>query len=145
MRARDFFLLAGLVVLSTTGCNQGPELVPVSGQVLIEGKPLPAGFIRVLPTNGRAALGTINSDGKFILKTKDKDGTLVGEHPVEISAFEFKDRRKIWYAPYNYADYQTSKLTAKIDGPTDNLKIELTWYNDANRARGMVIENVQAE
>jgi hypothetical protein len=145
MRPLLICFAAGMLIPGILGCNQGPEIVPVSGQVLIEGKPLQAGFIRVLPTNGRAALGTIGPDGKFTLKTKDKPGTLVGEHPVEISAFEFKDRRKIWYAPYNYADYQTSKLTAKVDGPTENLQINLVWDNETNRSKGMVVENIQAE
>jgi len=150
--SRKFFMnyyttllkLVALAILAIAGCNPGPQLVPVSGQVTIEGKPVPAGFIRVLPEGGRAAEGTIEN-GRFALKTKDKEGVMTGEHPVEISAFEYKNKKKIWYAPTHYTDYLTSKLKAKIDGPTDNLEIKLVWDNETNRAKGMVIEHVQAE
>lgn len=153
MRYRSLFcLFSVLVFLGSSGCNNGPQLVPVSGQVMIEDKPLKAGFIRILPNmagKSRAAQGEIGPDGRFTVTTRENGkeipGTYIGEHAVEISAFEYKNKQKIWYAPYRYADYQTAKLTAKIDGPTDNLQINLVWDNEANRAKGIVVENIQAE
>lgn len=151
-----FCLLYGLVGLligtCASGCNQGPDTVPVSGQITIEGKPLQGGFITLIPNlegKGRPAQAAINPDGTFVLTTRlggqTYPGTYRGEHPVEISAFVYKDKKKIWYAPFSYSTYQFSKLTAKIDGPTDQLKFDLKWDTEANRARGMVVEQIQAE
>ncbi len=156
MHRLTFNSLAGWLCLpffvGTIGCNQGPQIVPVSGQILIEGKPLQAGHIRIMPNiegKGRAAHGEIGPDGRFSVNTrvngKEVPGTFVGEHAVEVSAFEYKNKKKIWYAPFHYTDYQTSKLIAKVDGPMDNLQINLVWDSDANRARGMIVENIQAE
>ena len=147
------WVLFGLLACASfTGCNQGPEIVPVSGQITIEGKPLQGGFITVMPNidgKGRPALGAINSDGTFELTTnlngRKIPGTYLGEHQVEISAFVYKDRKKIWYAPTSYSVYANSKLLAKIDGPTDQLNFDLKWDTEANRAKGMVIEHIQAE
>jgi hypothetical protein len=153
MRACLLHTLIGLLACASfAGCNQGPEIVPVKGQITIEGKPLQGGTITVMPNfegKGRAAQGTINSDGTFELTTtlsgKKIPGTYIGEHPVEISAFVFKDKKKIWYAPATYTDAGTSKLVAKIEGPTDNLKFDLKWDSEANRAKGIVVEHIQAE
>lgn len=153
MRERLLRSLVGLLVcVYLSGCNQGPEIVPVKGQITIEGKPLQGGTITVMPNfegKGRAAQGTINPDGTFELITtlsgKKIPGTYVGEHPVEIAAFVFKDKKKIWYAPATYADAGISKLVAKIDGPTDQLKFDLKWDSEANRAKGIVVEHIQAE
>ncbi len=119
--------------------------MPVSGVVTIEGKPVKAGFIRVMPSNGKAASGKLGADGSFKLQTGKEDGTLVGEHPVEVIAFETKNKQKIWYAPISYSDYLKSKLTAKIDGPTNNLTFDLKWDSDENRAAGFFKEALVVE
>jgi len=152
---RDCLLrsLVGLLAcVYFTGCNQGPEIVPVKGQITIEGKPIQGGTITVMPNfegKGRAAQGTINPDGTFELFTtlsgKKIPGTYVGTHPVEISAFVYKDKKKIWYAPATYADAGSSKLVANIEGPTDQLKFDLKWDTERNRAKGIVEEFIQAE
>jgi hypothetical protein len=111
------------------GCNKGPEIVPVSGQVLIDGKPLEHGYIRVLPTGGRAAQAEIRKEGKFTLTTKvEGDGCLLGTHVVAIIALEIiGPGKQRWHAPNKYRKAKTSGLTVQIDGPTDDLTVELTW------------------
>ncbi len=128
-----------------SGCNQGPNYVPVSGKVTIEGKPVKAGFIRLLPNNGKAAFGKLDPDGSFKLQTDKADGTLIGEHPVEIIAFETKNKQKVWYAPMSYKDYLNSKLTAKIDGPIDNLTFDLKWDTEDHRTAGFFKEALVVE
>jgi hypothetical protein len=149
---RKYLWVVCSTLLGMSGCNQGPEIVPVSGQVTIEGKPLAGGFITILPNvngKGRAAQGAITPDGKFAVTTRlngrEIPGTYKGEHQVEISAFVYKDRKKVWFAPTMYSSYHSSKLIAKIDGPTDQLQFDLKWDTETNRAKGMVVENIQAE
>lgn len=142
---RYFPLFVLLMVGCISGCNKGPELVPVSGKVTIEGKPVKAGFVRALPRDGRPALGKIEPDGTFKLQTDKKDGVLVGEYPIEIIAFETKNRQKIWYAPMTYNDYLKSELTAKIEGPTENLTFDLKWDTEEHRAAGYFKEALVVE
>lgn len=129
-RAVAGLLAAAAFVAATAGCGDGrPRRVPVSGQVLIDGRPLTHGYVRLMPDNARPATAQIGPDGRFTLKTfEDGDGSVVGTHPMIVAANEaLGETRQRWHAPPKYADPKTSGLTATIDGPTDSLVIELTW------------------
>jgi hypothetical protein len=130
-------------VLLAVGCGDGrPSRVPVSGRVLIDGKPLTFGYVRLVPENARAATAQIKPDGRFTLKTfEEGDGAVLGTHPIMIQAAErLTETKQRWHAPKKYANPKTSGLTATIDGPTDSLLIELTW--DGGRP---FIETVEAK
>jgi hypothetical protein len=120
----------GCLLPACWGCGDGrPRRVPVSGQILIDGEPLPVGNIRVVPDDARAATGTIGPDGRFSLTTFDQDdGCVPGTHAVVITAYEPISGSAIrWLAPPAYRQLDTSGLTATIDEPTDSLVIELSW------------------
>ena len=123
--------LAGAVAIVVfAGCGDSrPDRVEVSGQVLIDGKPLRLGQIRLIPADARPAFATLDENGRFTLACFDRDdGVVLGRHPVEIGAVEHLSEGEIkWHAPERYADYRTSGLEVEIDGPTENLTIELTW------------------
>lgn len=122
-----------LVVVAVAGCDDGrPERVPVSGQVLIDGKPLACGYLRLIPDGTRPAGGQIGPDGRFQLGCFEKqDGAPLGTHKVAVIAQEVLDSRRMrWHAPKKYTDPETSGLTATITGPTDSLTIELTWAGE---------------
>lgn len=114
------------------GCDSGPRVVPVSGTVLIDGKPLTHGVVQVIPDGGRAAVGDIQSDGRFTLTTfKSNDGCILGEHRVAIIAHETLGAgSQRWHAPKKYIDPTTSELTAAITGPTNDLTLSLTWGDE---------------
>jgi len=123
-------VLSGLVIMTVLGCSDGrPRRAPVSGQVLIDGKPLAYGSIRFMPVGARPAMAKIGPDGRFTLKTfKDGDGAVLGTHTVTITANEYLSETSCrWHAPKKYANPKASGLTETIDGPTDSLVIELTW------------------
>lgn len=125
-------LVAGLVcVVAATGCGDDrPEIVPVSGQVLLDGRPLTHGFVRFVPTGTRASTGKLDGAGCFTLSClNDGDGAIVGEHKIEVIASEVLSSTTIkWHAPPRYADGNASGLTFQVppDG-TDNANINLTW------------------
>jgi hypothetical protein len=134
-------LLAAGMSLVVSGCwSKRPKLVPVSGVVTVDGKPLTSGFVRVLPESGRPSGGTVGSDGHFTLGClTDDDGCMMGTHKVEVQGFEnLPGNRRKWLAPRKYAGTATSGLTATIDAPTDALRIELTWADSAEK--GPLIE-----
>jgi hypothetical protein len=129
-RGAAFLALLGLLPL--VGCGNGrPEVVPVSGQVWMDGAPLAAGvagFVRVEPADGRAASGRIDPQtGKFTLTTYETgDGVLSGTHPVAVIVQAPAGGTTVSLIPEKYGESATSGLTVTIDGPTDALTIELT-------------------
>lgn len=119
-----------VVAVVLAGCNNnGPKVVPVSGVVLIDGQPLTRGSVQVMPAGYRAATGAIGSDGRFRLTTNDEnDGCLLGTHAVRVIGNENIGPADIrWLAPKKYATLEGSPLKVTIDGPTKELRIELTW------------------
>ncbi|MEQ8208747.1 MAG: hypothetical protein RH917_02860 [Lacipirellulaceae bacterium] len=123
-------MLSLATLVPASGCSDGrPERVPVSGQVLIDGKPLSFGIVQFVPTGARPAASKLDQEGRFTLKSYDKaDGVVLGTHKVMVSAKEVIGESKVrWHAPPKYADYKKSGLSFEITEPVDDLKIELTW------------------
>ncbi len=119
-----------LSIVLTAGCGDSrPARVAVSGQVLIDGKPLTVGNIKFVPTGARPSVGKLDGEGHFVLTCYDgADGVVPGTHRVSISASNILSESKVqWFAPKKYADFRTSGIEVKIAEPTDDLKIELTW------------------
>jgi hypothetical protein len=121
--------LLGLLTLLTFGCDDGrPKRVPVSGQVLIDGEPLCGGIVRVMPSGNRMAFSSIDQEGRFQLTTYEQgDGCVLGTHQVMVNGSRVEGDRRYWMAPKKYWAPNFRGLTTTIDGPTDSLKIELTW------------------
>ena len=144
MKNSAMFLAFGAISCATIGCSDGrPQRVPVSGQILIDGQPLSAGAVRFTPKGGRPATGEIGRDGRFSLSTFGPgDGCPLGVHRVSVIAFEqVGSTTRRWNTPKNYASPDTSGITQTIDGPTDAVKIELTWGNE----KGPILEKIYGE
>ncbi len=121
---------ATLLAATAMGCGDGrPTRVPVSGKVLIDGAPLTRGALRFKPAEGRVATGAVGPDGAFALMTYEPgDGVVTGTHTVTVHASEeLSDGSVRWFVPKKYHHAATSGLSQTIEGPTDNLVIELTW------------------
>jgi hypothetical protein len=113
-----------------SGCaDSRPQPVPVSGVVNIDGKPLTLGFITLIPSKGRSAMGDIDKQGHFTLTTYQKsDGAMTGTHKVEIIAREaISEKQGRWHAPKKYTNQATSGVTVEITEQTDDLKIDISW------------------
>lgn len=82
-----------LLIILNTGCDRGPTIVPVSGRILLNGKPLTGATITTQPiastseTPGSGSFGTTNEQGQFDLElvTPKRPGAVVGEHRVMIT------------------------------------------------------------
>jgi hypothetical protein len=115
---------------ATLGCGDGrPGRAPISGQVLIDGKPLTYGFVQFIPDNARLATGKLDEQGRFALTCfEDNDGAVVGINHVTVTAREPIGGTKVrWHAPKKYADKKTSGITQDVSDATDSLVLNLTW------------------
>lgn len=122
--------LAVATAFTVAGCGDGrPSRVPVSGRVVVDGAPVPFGMIKLSNAESRAAMGRLDSEGRFSLTCFEvNDGVIPGTHQVEVAATEgIDDRTTRWHAPKKYADKATSGIEVTIDEPTEDLVIELTW------------------
>jgi hypothetical protein len=118
------------MIIAVIGCSDGrPARVAVSGQVLIDDKPLKYGTIQFIPTNARASQGVLDENGQFTLTCfGDEDGAVPGQHAVAVRAGEPVGPNTIrWHAPKKYIDPKTSGLTQSISGAADNLVVRLSW------------------
>jgi hypothetical protein len=120
----------GAILAAVCGCSDGrPARVAVSGQVLIDDKPLSYGTVQFIPTGARASQGVIDKDGRFTLTCfGDTDGAVPGQHRVAVLAGEPISSTKIlWHAPKKYLDPKTSGLTQEILGENNQVVIHLSW------------------
>jgi hypothetical protein len=125
-----FCFVVGLFLSAGAGCSDGrPERVPVSGTVLIDGKPLSHGTVQFVPVGARPSMSRLDSEGRFSLSSyKLNDGVTIGTHKVQVDGSEsIGEETRKWHAPPHYASTKTSGLQVEIDGPEDDLKIELSW------------------
>ena len=123
-------LLTAFVVISLTGCSDGrPGRVPVSGKVMIDGQPLTNGFVRFHTPGHRMAQGGLDSEGRFQLSCyAENDGCVPGVHRVEINGMEsLGENAARWHAPKRYADRKSSGLSVEIDGPRNDVLLQLRW------------------
>jgi hypothetical protein len=117
------------LMLASLGCSDGrPTRVPVSGRVMIDGRPLTKGSVRFVPEGARPSAGSLDSQGRFNLTCYDgEDGAVIGRHRVQVSASEIIGSEKVvWHAPPKYADFRTSGIEVEVKEPVDDLVIELT-------------------
>jgi hypothetical protein len=94
VRCHAVLLVAALTTLSACGPGNGLNLVKVSGKVMYKGQPVQNGTVFFMPdeakgTVGPAAVGSITSNGTYIMSTESAgDGAIVGHHKVGITGVE---------------------------------------------------------
>lgn len=138
-------LLASLLFLSlTVGC--GPptlKLVPVSGVVTLNGKPVEGAAVMFSPqAGGRPAIGLTDAAGRFQLTTvKTNDGALEGTHVIAVTKLETtgveadadglstpltSEVRQVWHVPKKYSAPATSGLTAEVKSEMPEVELKLS-------------------
>jgi hypothetical protein len=88
---RAWLCLIALAAITSLagGCKRNPRVVPVSGIVYYNDKPLPYGTVMFQPDKGQPASGEIQPDGTFKLSSYGPDdGAVPGRHLVSVSCYE---------------------------------------------------------
>jgi len=124
-----------LLVMVVCGCNSQSQLplAPVTGEVLLDGKPLRSGAVITTPKQGRGAQGNIDANGRFSLTTRGLgDGAVTGFHQVAVVAYEDSQSSAVspeaalkLAIPSRYAQPASSGLTMDVR-PNEINEVSLT-------------------
>ena len=110
----------------------------MSGQVLLDGRPLADAGVMFLPTGkGPTASGTTNSDGHFELMTVNDVGAMRGTYKVAIAKRKYVPPKPgepappgglvvEWYSPRKYANPLTSELSAEVGDGDNEFRFEMS-------------------
>lgn len=78
------FSLIGFISVFA-GCQRGPEMGNVSGKITFHGAPVTQGTVLLFPDKGPAAVGHLDEQGEFIMRTNGETGVFVGSSQVAIT------------------------------------------------------------
>lgn len=124
-----------VMVAAVVGCSRHPS--KLSGEVMLDGEPLPTGVIMLSPARtGPSAYGEIGADGRYELKTGSEKGLEPGEYVVTVAANEpgptvpesetgATPPIRPLMTPHKYADVGTSPLRITVKPGSQRLTIEL--------------------
>ncbi len=132
---KGFIVIAILAAggMSAAGCGRRVTLVPVTGRVTLDGKPLEFGAVMVQPQAGPAAQAKIAADGSFRLGTfAADDGAIPG--PATVRVICRKDvtppggERAFGPSliPEKYGRFDTSGITVDIEAGMPPIDIPLS-------------------
>lgn len=130
--------LAALALLVAAGCSRSLELIPVTGIVTLDGKPVEDAAVLFMPmAGGPAASGTTDAQGRFQLSSVNQSGVVPGEHQVTITKQtmlgitpdglpDAGGIRIQWHVPEKYSRPETSGLKANVDPSQGEFRFSLS-------------------
>ncbi|HVJ84225.1 MAG TPA: DUF6795 domain-containing protein [Caulifigura sp.] len=90
---RELLVVSTFICLFQCGCSgeSFPEVLPVTGVVTHEGKPVAEATVNLIPTSekGKSASGVTDADGKFAVKTymsptHTPEGAMSGDYLITV-------------------------------------------------------------
>ncbi|MCO6044647.1 carboxypeptidase-like regulatory domain-containing protein [Aeoliella sp. ICT_H6.2] len=141
---RDIAVITvAITLLAASGCGSGSSAVSVRGKVSRDGNPVTVGQVMFHPSEGRAALGVIDSDGSY-----EMEEVLPGTYVVTIESYEalgdkpqsgsLEDEMRngmgggsgppkiVWHLPQAFASKDSTTLSADVEsGKPNEINFEL--------------------
>jgi hypothetical protein len=112
-----------MLLLAFAGCSSGPAVAPVTGVVLVNGKPAAKVAVEFHPdatkgTSGPSSRGETDKDGRFTLTfaTRDRsgDGAVVGWHKVVLSDLRLAESETGHGVPVRFGSEYGSVITTPL-------------------------------
>jgi len=133
-------VLCGILAVVLAGCegDTGPKTVPVTGTVLMGGEPVEGADVNFMAGGAsHAASGKTDAQGKFSLKTLDKEGAVVGTHTVTVAKYDSADTTEM--TPEDYTKQMEAGSTAPPSGPESSLPAK--YADPANSGLSETVED----
>jgi hypothetical protein len=77
--------LVALVAVFASGCGESSNLLPATGTITYQGKPLANATVTFIPEKGDMSTGTTDASGKYEMKTRGKPGANPGKNMVSVT------------------------------------------------------------
>jgi len=133
---RGLAVIVFFSVLTTVGCSGGNPGALVDGTVTLDGKTIGPGVVIFAPLGGKEnpAIGTIQPDGSYSVKTGGKPGLPVGTYRVCVQVYEQSPDRKPGertmtpsksIVPKKFASVETSGLQYDVSSGRNTIDISL--------------------
>jgi hypothetical protein len=129
---RNAAAIVGLAIAAAGGCNRGPTLYPVTGEVTLDGKPVPSAAVMLYQEKGsRPPAGTTDARGAFQLVSPEGDYTVIitacqaltPQSGMEVPSDTLPPVR--WIVPEKYSRPDQSDLKVKVSrGGENHFKFE---------------------
>lgn len=146
IHSRSYIWHVVFCLFALGGCGRDarlPELVPLEGQVTLDGQPLSNATVTFLPTGdtkGRGAAAITDENGRYELEEQDGTlGVVVGSYRVAISKLvnldgsDFTgedlgpmDTNARELLPAKYSDLSQSEMTAEVPPDGSNIDFQLS-------------------
>jgi hypothetical protein len=128
---RTLFVASLAMAMGLCGCSRGIALIPVCGEVKLDGAPLVDCAVTFAPlAGGPVASGTTDAQGQFQLSTVNRPGAVPGEHRVALTKQRYVGepgrQRYIFITPEKYAKPETSGFRKTVDQQNHEFTFELT-------------------
>ena len=123
------------VLLIMLGCSGTRYPSTVSGQVTLDGRPVPWGTVVFHPASGEAPIhGKIDFRGHYRLKSQSADTVQPGEYIVTVKAFSSMPKEEmssdeieaLLISPDRYHERESSGLTFAVAPGDNTIDIQLT-------------------
>ena len=142
--ARSLGLSLAFLLGFVAGCGKsGPQMVPVNGNVTLDGSPVNGASVMFLPDKGRPAQGNTDAQGHFSLNSiPGGAGAELGKYQVTVTLTKHTGVTagadglesgpasgpvKVEYlVPQKYSDPKTSGITIEVKPGMEPVKLELT-------------------
>jgi hypothetical protein len=131
-------ITALLLGLCLPGCGSRLPMGQVSGRVTYDGRPVTAATVEFRPEQGPAAFGSLDNEGRYVLRTKSPgDGVVVGKNVVSVvPVVEFnllgnrkgKQPLQPSAVPEKYRRGETSGLVREVKPGNNVFDFELSDY-----------------
>ena len=134
---RTRYCICSLLLCCLGGCLNSDQvtIAPVVGQVKIDGQPVVNAVIAFEdPATGFAAMGKIETDGKYVLRSQYGNGIPPGEYRVTVSPPPSRDDQDREIPPVpgatkippKFQQGATSGMTANVEDGENTLDFDLT-------------------
>ena len=129
--------VAALLIGGPMGCDRGLELIPVTGEVRLDGKPLDGCSVIFSPVaGGPSASGSTDAKGRFELRCVNRLGAVPGEHRVAIAknvstlvsdpTGAHSEMRVEWFTPQRYSRPDTSGIQKNVSSDEHDFVFDLS-------------------
>ena len=136
--ARLCLILGSLAAIAGCGPSEPYEMVPISGVVTLDGRPLSNARLAFQPLGGGGgkkvgpgSYGRSDEQGRFTLETVDRrSGAVVGEHLVTVTTqavvSEDAGNDATVMTRETVPEHLRNGFKLKVEGETEDLQVELS-------------------